>query len=172
MMTGTIRLCSVRLASRGWLCLAASLSLLAAGTPSIAQDTSLVSDDPAVQRVLALRRQSIEAITAGRANADADNYSSTFVANTPGNGIVLGKVLLAMFADGSVGYSAIEQHVEYAAAHGEGVVVLMGTEIVVPTAGLANAGKRVHRRFTDVFRLEQGAWKHDLRHTDIVRVEE
>ena len=48
------------------------------------------------------------------------------------------------------------------------LVVIMGEEIVVPAAGADNAGKRIRRRFTDVFRRENGEWRHDLRHANVV----
>jgi hypothetical protein len=41
----------------------------------------------------------------------------------------------------------------------------------VPGEGAANAGKRVRRRFTDVFRRENGEWRHDVRHANVVSIE-
>lgn len=52
------------------------------------------------------------------------------------------------------------------------MVVLRGEELVVPGPGLANAGKRIYRRFTDVSRRENGEWRHDLRHANVVRIED
>ncbi|MCC6202776.1 MAG: nuclear transport factor 2 family protein [Gammaproteobacteria bacterium] len=144
--------------------------LLAMAVPVMAQQPTLVVTDPIVQQVLEVNRREVEALVSGRLLAT--QVSSTFVANTPGNGIVPGAELLAMFAAGSVAYASLEQQIEYAASHGKEIVVLMGIEVAVPAPGLANAGKRVHRRFTDVYRLEDGVWKHDLRHADVVKVEE
>jgi hypothetical protein len=42
----------------------------------------------------------------------------------------------------------------------------------VPGEGLANAGQRIVRRFTDVFRRENGQWRHDLRHANVLRIED
>lgn len=101
--------------------------------------------EPAVQEVLELRRQGTAAITsAAGATAESERYSSTFVANTPGNAVVTG------------------QH---------DLVVLMGEEGVVPGPHARAAGKRIHRRFTDVFRRENGEWRHDLRHANVISVE-
>jgi hypothetical protein len=129
------------------------------------------ADDRAVQEVLELRRQGIAAMTTTGATAASERYSSTFVANTPGNAVVKGAQMLEQFARGTVGYAAVEQHLDYAASHGPNLVVLMGEEVVVPRAGAANAGKRIHRRFTDVFRKENGEWRHDLRHANVISVE-
>jgi hypothetical protein len=129
------------------------------------------ADDPAVQAVLAQRRAGIEAMMAGTMSAETERYSSTFVANTPGGGVVPGAVMLNLFSTGGLKYEHVEQHIDYAGSHGADMVVLMGEEIVVPGAGMANAGQRVHRRFTDVFRRENGEWRHDLRHANVISVE-
>ena len=80
------------------------------------------------------------------------------------HGVVTGEAMLRLFSTGGIRYSHVEQRVDYAGSHGPDVVVIMGEEIVVPGEGMANAGQRVRRRFTDVFRRENGEWRHDLRH--------
>ena len=127
--------------------------------------------DPAVQEVLELRRQGIAAMTSVGASAASERYSSTFVANTPGNVVVTGKQMLERFARGTLSYASVEQRLEYAGSHGPDIVVLMGEEIVVPGPNAADAGKRIRRRFTDVFRKENGEWRHDLRHANVIAVE-
>jgi hypothetical protein len=129
------------------------------------------ANDPAVQQVLEQRRKGIAAMTSVGASAESERYSSTFVANTPGNAVVKGEQMLAQFARGTVSYAAVEQKIEYAGSHGPDIVVLMGEEVVVPGADAANAGKRIHRRFTDVFRKENGEWRHDLRHANVILIE-
>jgi len=84
---------------------------------------------------------------------------------------VRGDELLALFETGGLAYAHVEQHLEYAGSHGPDIVVLMGEEIVVPGEGMADAGRRIRRRFTDVFRKEDGEWRHDLRHSNVVSVE-
>jgi hypothetical protein len=136
-----------------------------------AAETEPWANDHAVQEVLALRRAGILAMTTVGATAESERYSSTFVANTPGNAVVKGEQMLEQFARGTVGYASVEQRLDYAAAHGPDLVVLMGEEIVVPRTGAPNAGKRIHRRFTDVFRKENGEWRHDLRHANVISIE-
>jgi Domain of unknown function (DUF4440) len=129
------------------------------------------ANDHAVQEVLALRRAGIAAMTTTGVTAESERYSSTFVANTPGNAVVTGEQMLANFARGAVSYASVEQHLDYAGSHGPDIVVLMGEEVVVPRSGAPNAGKRIHRRFTDVFRRENGEWRHDLRHANVISIE-
>jgi hypothetical protein len=128
-------------------------------------------NDPAVQEVLKLRRAAIAAMTTTGATAESERYSSTFVANTPGNAVVKGEQMRRAFASGSVSYAAVEMKLDYAGSHGPDVVVLMGEEVVVPGPTARDAGKRIHRRFTDIFRKENGEWRHDVRHSNVISVE-
>ncbi|MEO8465807.1 MAG: nuclear transport factor 2 family protein [Gammaproteobacteria bacterium] len=126
--------------------------------------------DSAVQEVLKLRAKGIAAIITTGPTADSEHYSSTFVANTPANSIVTGSQMIKNFSAG-FSYKAVEQHLDYAGSHGPDMVVLMGEEVVVPGDGSPNAGKRIHRRFTDVFRKENGEWRYDLRHAHVISIE-
>jgi hypothetical protein len=138
---------------------------------SLGAQEQLWDNDPNVQAVLAQRRVGIEAMMAGTMSAENQLYSTTFVANTPSNTVMPGSVLLELFAAGSLRYDFVDMTIDYAGSHGPDIVVLMGEEVVVPGAGLANAGKRIYRRFTDVFRRENGQWRHDLRHANVLRIE-
>lgn len=145
--------------------------LLAASGPLFAQAAEEPwANDPAVQAVLEQRRQSIEVMTSTGPSAASERYSPTFVANTPAGGVVTGETMLQIFASGTIRYDAVEQQIDYAGSHGPDMVVLMGEEIVVPGSG-PDSGKRVRRRFTDVFRRIDGQWWHDLRHANVIGVE-
>ena len=154
-----------------WL---AALAPLFIGTDALAQISGdgPWADDPAVQAVLAQRRAGLEAMMAGTMSAETERYSTTFVANTPNGGVVTGDAMLRLFSTGGIRYMHVEQRVDYAGSHGPDVVVIMGEEIVVPGEGMANAGQRVRRRFTDVFRRENGEWRHDLRHANVLGIDE
>ena len=41
----------------------------------------------------------------------------------------------------------------------------------MPDPGSPNAGKRIHGRFTDVFRKQNGEWRYDLRHANVISIE-
>lgn len=157
----------------GALCRLAAISLLFVGPAAIAQITGdgPWAADPAVQAVLAQRRAGIEAMMAGTMSAETERYSTTFVANTPNGGVVTGEAMLRLFSTGGIRYTHVEQRIDYAGSHGPDMVILMGEEIVVPGEGMANAGQRVRRRFTDVFRRENGEWRHDLRHANVLGIE-
>ena len=137
---------------------------------SFAQDPPWMQN-PNVREVLKLRQQETDALLSGTPGAGVDNLSSTFVANTPDRGVVSGAEMKEFFKSGTVKYDDIKLNIEYAGAHGNDMVVLMGVEIVVPGAGLRDAGKHVYRRFTDIYRRENGVWRHDLRHANVFKVE-
>ncbi len=147
----------------------AVLGLFVAAAAATAADPW--DNDPAVQEVLKLRRAAIAAMTTTGATAESERYSSTFVANTPGNAVVKGEQMRRAFASGSVSYAAVEMKLDYAGSHGPDMVVLMGEEVVVPGPTARDAGKRIHRRFTDIFRKESGEWRHDVRHSNVISVE-
>lgn len=127
--------------------------------------------NPNVRAVLKLRHEETEGLLSGNPNATLNNLSSTFVANTPNRGVATGAELKKLFKSGGIKYDDIKLHIEYAGEHGNDMVVLMGVEVVVPAKGQPDAGKHVYRRFTDVYRLENGMWKHDLRQSNVVKVE-
>lgn len=154
----------------GWAGSLVAATLLVPFGQAAAQDEPW-ADDPNVQEVLALRRQGLEAMTTTGPTPSSERYSSTFVANTPSNSVVPGDQLLEMFASGTIRYDEVIQTIEYAGSHGADMVVIMGEEVVVPGEGAPDAGRRIVRRFTDVFRRENGEWRHDLRHANVVRVE-
>lgn len=136
--------------------------------PGTAQAANAWDNDAAVQEVLKIRQKAILAMTTTGPTPETDRYSSTFVANTPGGGVVNGPQMQAAFARGSVRYAAVEMKLDYAGSHGPDMVVLMGEEIVVPGVGARNAGERIRRRFTDIFRKEGGEWRHDVRHSAVI----
>ena len=125
-------------------------------------------NDPAVQEVLKIRQKAIEALTTTGPTAESERYSSTFVANAPGGGVINAQQMQAAFAKGTVKYAKVEMKLDYAASHGPDMVVLMGEEIVVAGAGARNAGVPIRRRFTDIFRKENGEWRHDVRHANVI----
>ncbi len=77
---------------------------------------------------------------------------------------------MAAFSRGFIRYHSFDRRIEYAGRLGE-LVVIMGNEILAPKGKAPNAGKIVHRRFTDIWRNEQGVWRLALRQATVARVE-
>ena len=139
--------------------------------PELQDEAKPWDKDESVQSVLRVRERSQAALIARDFDERRLTYSSTYVAHTPDYTIVDERGLLAALSSGRVSYDSAEYQLEYARAHGDEMVVLMGVETVVPSAGRPNAGVKVPRRFTDVYRKERGEWRHDLRHAHIARAD-
>jgi len=65
---------------------------------------------------------------------------------------------------GRIGYSRIERGIEYTGVRGD-LVVLMGGQIVVP-----NLGREVRRRFTDIWKPQNGRWLLTARQATIIGI--
>jgi ketosteroid isomerase-like protein len=140
-----------------------ALSASAKSDPPWANDPVVVEALKAVERIDA-------AVLAQDAEGFAALLASDLVVNSPRNAISLGEQTLGGFRAGTINYSAYERKIEFAGVRGDGVVV-MGEEIVKPIGNAPHAGKTVRRRFTDIWRKEDGAWKLSVRQATIISIE-
>lgn len=144
-------------------------ALLAAGSVH-AKDDQPWAKDPVVAEALKAIDQIDAAVLVQDAEGFAALLASDLVVNSPRNIVNFREQTLGTFRAGAIDYSAYERKIEFAGVRGDGVVV-MGKEIVKPIGQAPDAGKTVHRRFTDVWRKEDGAWKLSLRQATILSVE-
>ena len=84
-------------------------------------------------------------------------FSNEFVVNSPLNNIVDKKQLLGMVRSGALTPSEFTQDIERITRFGD-VVFVMGADKVVWAKPSPNAGRTDRRRFTDVWRMENGRW--------------
>lgn len=135
--------------------------ILATGSALVgAQDSS------AVTQVLALQDRINDAALKGNGAVFEEVLSPDFVTNPPSNRVARRGDLIALFSSGRVVYTSITATVDFAEQLGEDLVVVMGTESTTQSAMPADAGlganvtaAPLHRRYTNVYRREQGAWK-------------
>jgi len=122
--------------------------------------------DPAVGWELEIRALEEEACRAFLAR-DMDSlrrlWSEEYAVNTPLNEVVEREEVLTLLRSGRIGHLSFDHHVERLQRHGD-VVIVMGRETVVddPEKG------PVERRYTNVWRNEDGAWRAIGRHANIV----
>jgi hypothetical protein len=126
--------------------------------------------DPAVAEALAASDGEIAAILAEDLEAFGDSLAADVIVNSPLGTINRRDDTLAAFGRGFIRYKSFDRRIEYAGKLGE-LVVTMGNEILAPKGNAPNAGKVVHRRFTDIWRNEQGAWRLALRQATVTRIE-
>jgi hypothetical protein len=126
--------------------------------------------DPAVAEAVAASDAEIAAILAEDLNAFGDSLADDVIVNSPLGTINHRDDTLAAFGRGFIRYNSFDRRIEYAGKLGE-LVVIMGVEILAPKGNAPNAGKIVHRRFTDIWRNEQRAWRLALRQATVTRIE-
>lgn len=126
--------------------------------------------DPAVAAAVAASDAEVVAILAEDLRAFGDSLAVDVIVNSPLGTINRRADTLAAFGRGFIRYSSFDRRIEYAGKLGD-LVVIMGEEILAPKDKAPNAGKIVHRRFTDIWRNEQGVWRLALRQATVTKVE-
>lgn len=126
--------------------------------------------DPAVAAAVAASEAEVVAILAEDLEAFGDSLAVDLIVNSPLGTINRRADTLAAFDRGFIRYSSFDRRIEYAGKLGD-LVVIMGKEILGPKDKAPNAGKIVHRRFTDIWRNEQSVWRLALRQATVTKVE-
>jgi len=100
-------------------------------------------------------------------------WSEHFTVNAPNNQVVAGKraVLNAFVHSGIINFASFDRRVEFIRVDGS-IATIMGQETLrpmadAPSAGLT-AGESVQRRFTNIWRREDGSWRLFLRHANVI----
>ena len=93
--------------------------------------------------------------------------------NAPNNRVVVGRraVLDTFVHAGIINFSVFERRIEHIRADGP-FVFIMGLETVkplrdAPSAGLV-AGQTIERRFTNIWKNEDGTWRLFARHANVI----
>lgn len=89
------------------------------------------------------------------------------VVNNPQNGVSVRGATGRRSATGQISYSRYDRVIEYAGLRAD-MVLLMGEEIVVSNAPGEPSGRATHRRFTDLWKPVNGAWKLTARQATVI----
>jgi ketosteroid isomerase-like protein len=124
--------------------------------------TSAESSDDWQETLLALEEESRVAFL----NADVATldrlWADDFVVNSPLNMINERAMVLALVSAGHIRHTSCEVEIERLARYGD-VAVVMGADVVEgpPT------NERTHRRFTNIWQLQDGTWRAIARHAQV-----
>ena len=136
------------------------------------------ADNSAVRAVLAVQDRLHEFGVAGDGSSFGALISDAFVASDPTNTIRHRDEVVALVSSGRLRYESIETSIDYARQLGDDLVVVMGTETTrqsaVPTDGALESvaiSRPLKRRFTNVYRYEQGEWRLLIKQSTIIAVE-
>jgi ketosteroid isomerase-like protein len=94
-------------------------------------------------------------------------FSDDFLVNSPLNNVVGKPQLMGMVRSGALTLSEFTQKIEQIRRFGD-VVFVMGEDRAVWAPPSPNAGKTDRRRFTDVWRLENGRWRFIARQATLL----
>jgi len=89
------------------------------------------------------------------------------IVTSPGNVIVTKPQFLESVRTGRISHSRFEKHLERIAIHDD-CAIAMGSETVVVGGASSDAGRTIHRRFTDVYVRKGDRWVMVARHANIV----
>jgi ketosteroid isomerase-like protein len=93
-------------------------------------------------------------------------WSEHFIVNAPSNRILPDRnAVLDWFRKGMTTRSSYERMIEEIRVDGD-IAIVMGEEILTPTASAPHAGQTVHRRFTNIWKKEGEAWRLWARHAN------
>ena len=141
--------------------------LMFARTGALAQQQA--APPPAVEaKVRALEEEERSAVLKGDINALERLWSVNMIVNNPQSAIAPSReAVLQLVREGKIRYSSFGRSIE--AMRGDGnLVIVMGAEEVVPAGPGPRAGQVVRRRFTNIWRLEEGTWTMIARHANVI----
>lgn len=128
-----------------------------------------VYESPALkEQIKKLDLAHARAIFEGNAIALDSLMNDEVTVNHPTNRIVREKKeLLDLIKQGTIRYTSFERTPEQFLFFKD-MVVVMGSEIVIPAKGAPNAGKKLNRRYTNIWMLQNGKWQLTVRHANNV----
>jgi ketosteroid isomerase-like protein len=93
-------------------------------------------------------------------------WSEHFIVNAPSNQILPNRnAVLDWFRKGMTTRSSYERTIEQIRVDGD-MAIVMGEEVLTPTANAPHAGQRVRRRFTNIWKREGETWRLWARHAN------
>ena len=141
-------------------------------------DTEVDTENVAVKTVLAIQDQLHQFGIEGDATSFGALISEDFVASDPSNTIRHRNEIVALVSSGRLQYESIETSIDFARQIDDDLVVIMGTESTLQSAVPADGdlesvatSHKLKRRFTNVYRKEQGKWRLLIKQSTIIAVE-
>ena len=92
-------------------------------------------------------------------------WAADFTVNNPFNEVV--KPSAGPIRTGALTYVSFVRKIESMQIHGDTVIV-MGRETVVPKGNSPDAGKTIHRRYTNILMQRAGQWQLTARHANVI----
>lgn len=117
-----------------------------------------------------LEQLELEAVYKGDTATLFKLWSKDYVVNNPYNQVVTVNQIVGFIKEGKIDYSSVERIVEKVTLT-QNLGIAMGKEIVTPEKATDNAGKKVTRRYTDVWIRTKDGWQLTARQATNIVVE-
>lgn len=116
-----------------------------------------------------LDQQEAKATISGDTLALKRLWSPDYIVNNPANTVVDVTQIRALIKEGKIDYSSFSRVTERVSITGN-VAVTMGYEVIQPQRNTDNAGKKVTRRYTDVWQKGAAGWQIIARQATIINI--
>ena len=97
-------------------------------------------------------------------------WSPNLVVQSPANSIGTVDATVRNITEGRIDYASFDRNIEKITFDGD-VAIVMGEEVLQPQRIAPNAGKKVTRRYTNVWKRSKGRWRLIARQATVIRVE-
>ena len=138
---------------------------------SFTETASAAAEDAEIAAMLEASAAMIDSTLANDADAFVAGMAPECIVNNPMGHVVPGAAAAALMKQGLIYYETFERSIEYVGKHPGHIIVMMGVEIVVPKGANPLAGKTVRRRFTDIWRQADEAWKLSARQATNISID-
>lgn len=123
------------------------------------------SRDAIEREIRRLDAQEADAVLRGDFALVDELWADDFIVNNPSNTVGFGRQ--GPVRTGAISYTSFERVAEVVALRGD-VAIVMGREAVVPKAPSPNAGRTLHRRYTNIWMKTTRGWKLSARHANVI----
>jgi ketosteroid isomerase-like protein len=119
------------------------------------------------QDVRAAEQRHLNAFRANDAAAIEALFSDDFLVNSPRYEVIDKGQLMNLVRSGVINTASFTQSIENIRRYGD-IAVVMGADTAVFSPPAPNAGRKIARRFTDIWRFQNGQWRFVARHANPV----
>jgi ketosteroid isomerase-like protein len=125
------------------------------------------TNEKIIREITTLEEAEVKAVLASDTTALKNIWSEDLHVNSPTNDVVDRRQVLQRMANTFIQYSTFTRDQEYIGIHGD-VVIVMGRETVVPSGNRPEKGQSINRRYTNIYKMQEGKWRLVGRHASLI----